>query len=57
MEISIEMNCGKCGRKLIVITSDDGVIIYCQNCHPDIDKAWMLGKKLPSYFKKTDEWL
>ena len=50
------MNCGECGKKMIVISGNDGVVIYCPNCHPDLDKAFSAGKKLPLYFKK-DTWV
>lgn len=40
------MNCGECGRKMIVISANDGVLVYCPDCHPDLDKAFGLGKRL-----------
>jgi hypothetical protein len=46
------MNCGECGRKMIVINGNDGVIIYCPVCHPDLDKAFSLGKRLPEFLKR-----
>lgn len=39
------MNCGDCGRKMIVISCNYGIIVYCPNCCPDGDKIFMKGKK------------
>jgi len=34
------MNCGDCGTKLIVISSNHGVVAYCPKCVPDVEKAF-----------------
>lgn len=41
------MNCGDCGTKLIVISSNHGMVAYCPICVPDVEKAFMnhRGKK------------
>ena len=35
------MNCGVCGKKLMVISSDFGVVVYCPKCRPQVEKAFM----------------
>lgn len=40
------MNCDVCGKKMIVIAGNKGVLIYCDYCSPGLDQA---------YFKALDE--
>jgi len=35
------MNCGDCGTKVVVISSNHGVVVFCTKCVPDVEKAFM----------------
>ena len=37
------LNCGRCGAKLIVISSEFGVVVYCPICRPKVEEAFMKG--------------
>lgn len=37
------MNCGKCGKKLIVLSSNHGMVAFCPVCTPDVHDAFMKG--------------
>lgn len=39
------MNCGRCDTKLIIISGEQGVVVYCPKCCPDVEKAFMNVKK------------
>ena len=38
------MNCGDCGTKLIVISSNHGIVAFCPNCTPNVEKAFTENK-------------
>lgn len=35
------MNCEKCGTKLIVLSSEHGIVAFCPKCVPDVETAFM----------------
>jgi len=39
------MNCGDCGTKLIVISSNHGIVVFCPKCVPDVEKAFTKQRK------------
>lgn len=40
------MRCEDCNRKMIIISSDKGVLIYCAHCHPGLDQAYWRGLEI-----------
>jgi len=39
------MNCGDCGTKLIVISSNHGFVAFCPKCVPAVQEAFMNPKR------------
>ena len=50
------MNCGDCGKKLIVISSNHGIVAFCPKCVPDVERAFMNPRnKMISFKEKLEE--
>jgi len=49
------VNCGDCGKKLITLSSNHGIVAFCPVCTPDVGEVFMSkGERKPmSKFEKV----